>query len=130
MIIDNFYNIMRTDMFMKQLVSWFKQWDIEPACLETLPKTGFIVDNIAALFVYETNSKLAFIDYLISNKEQDKSKTNEALDMLIDHSFAYCKSNGYKYVISNSKYDAVVSRVKKHGCNVDSASYRVFGRSI
>ena len=130
MIIDNFYHLIRNDKYMKQLSTWINQWKIDPIAIETLPRTGFVVDNIAALFVYETNSSLCFLDYLISNKEQDKIKTNEAIDILVEHAIKYCHDEGYKFMISNSKYETVVDRAKKHGFNVDENQYRVFGRKI
>ena len=130
MVIDNYWHLIRNDFYVKQLKTWFEQWNISVSIMDVVPTTGFIIDNVAAMFVYETNSKVCFFDCLICNKEIDKDIRSEALDMLVNYGEKYAKDKGYSYIFSNSHYDAVVKRAENHGFNVDKHDYKVFGKVI
>jgi len=53
---------------------------------------------ICAGFIYITNSKVAWVDWIISNKEyRVKDKRKEAIRMLIESLSNICKQTGSKY---------------------------------
>ncbi len=47
-----------------------------------LPDIGFIVDETACGFLYTTNSKLFFIEWVFANPQKDKELRTKALDQL------------------------------------------------
>ena len=130
MMVDNFYHLIRNELYEKQLTSWFKQWNIPESIKETLPETGFIVDGIAAIFLYETNSKMCFIECLIRDKEATEEVSNKAIDLLIKHVLRYAKEQNYKFIMSNTKYDRVVEIAEKHGFKTDKSNYKSFGKVV
>lgn len=87
------------------LVEWWKQWNWEPPAKDFLPedgKGGIIVYDgdipICAGFIYMTNSKVAWVDWIISNKEyRVKEKRKEAIKLLIESLTNICKNTGSKY---------------------------------
>jgi hypothetical protein len=87
------------------LVEWWKQWNWEPPAKDFLPdngKGGVIVYDgdtpICAGFIYMTNSSVAWVDWIISNKEyRIKDKRREAIKLLIESLTNICKNTGSKY---------------------------------
>ena len=87
------------------LTGWWKQWNWEPPTKDFLPddgKGGIIVYDgntpICAGFIYLTNSKVAWVDWIVSNKEyRIKDKRREAIRLLINSLTNICKNTGSKY---------------------------------
>jgi hypothetical protein len=90
------------------LVDWWKQWGWTAPEKDFLPDDGmggYIVYDeeipICAGFIYVTNSRVAWVDWIISNKEY-RGKRKEAITMLIDTLTNLSKMSGSKYVFSNN----------------------------
>jgi len=87
------------------LVGWWKQWGWEPPQRDFLPndgKGGIIVCDgdipICAGFMYLTNSKVAWVDWIISNKEYtNRLQRKDAIKLLVSALTEICKKSGSKY---------------------------------
>ena len=87
------------------LVGWWKQWEWEAPKRDFLPndgKGGIIVYDgdipICAGFMYLTNSKVAWVDWIISNKEYTKKpQRKDAIKLLVSALTEICKKSGSKY---------------------------------
>jgi hypothetical protein len=74
------------------LVGWWKRWRWTPPAKDFLPgdgQSGFIVYDgdtpVCAGFLYVTNSKVAWVDWIISNFDyKDKDGRREGLILLIE----------------------------------------------
>ena len=97
------------------LVGWWKDWEWEPPRKDFLPDNGvggmLVLDHqtpVCAGFIYMTNSSVAWVDWIISNKNY-KGKTNrkKALLMLIDVLTASCKNSGANYVYALIKHQGL-----------------------
>ena len=105
------------------LIEWWKQWNWEAPAKDFLPddgKGGMIVYDgdtpICAGFIYITNSKVAWVDWIISNKEyRVKDKRKEAIRMLIESLSNVCKQTGNKYGYALIKNQALVQVYKDLG---------------
>lgn len=91
------------------LVGWWKRWRWStPPSKEFLPQNGeggFIVYDgdipVCAGFLYATNSKIAWIDWIVSNFDyKNKDGRREALILLIDTLGEAAKIEEYKYIYS------------------------------
>lgn len=88
------------------LVGWWKQWKWEAPQRDFLPndgKGGIIVYDketpVCAGFMYLTNSKVAWVDWIISNKEyRKKPQRKDAIKLLVSALTDICKTAGNKYV--------------------------------
>lgn len=88
------------------LVSWWNDWRWTPPTKDFLPDNGtggFIVYDgevpVCAGFAYITNSKVAWVDWIISNKNYtDRVGRRAAIRFLIDSLTDICESVGSKYV--------------------------------
>jgi hypothetical protein len=87
------------------LTKWWEKWNWKAPAKDFLPddgKGGMIVFDedipICAGFIYVTNSKVAWVDWIISNKEyRIKNKRKQAIGLLIESLTNICKQTGSKY---------------------------------
>jgi hypothetical protein len=105
------------------LVEWWKQWNWEPPKKDFLPEDGtggmMVYDGeipIIAGFIYITNSKVSWVDWIVSNKEyRIKQKRAEAKKMLIESLTNICKNSGSKYGYALIKNQALIKTYEDLG---------------
>ena len=105
------------------LVEWWKQWNWEPPAKDFLPddgKGGFIVYDgeipICAGFIYITNSKVAWVDWIISNKEyRIKDKRRESIKLLIESLTNISRISGSKYAYALIKNNSLIKTYEDLG---------------
>jgi hypothetical protein len=105
------------------LCGWWKSWRWTPPEKDFLPENGtggFMVSkdgiDIVAGFVYFTNSKVCWSEFIISNFEyKDKENRKEAFKILIHeiNELAYYK--GYKYIYTVVKNKSLENLYKEMG---------------
>lgn len=112
------------------LCQWWKDWRWTPPHRDFLPENGvggYIVYEkdtpICAGFMYETNSKSVWCDWIISNIHyKDRQKRKEAIGLLIEHITEIAKTKGYKYSYALIKNKPLIDTYKKIGY-VEGSSY-------
>jgi len=104
------------------LVGWWKDWGWEAIPKDFLPEDGeggvIIFDGevpVCAGFMYATNSKVAWIEFIISNKQYDKEKRKKALVLLVDALNNVCKNGGFVYVYSILKNKSLIETYESQG---------------
>jgi hypothetical protein len=112
------------------LVGWWKDWGFTPPSKDFLPDNGIggcmIVDEdepICAGFLYSTNSKIAWVDWIISSKTyRKKPERKESVSLLIMTLTNIARNLGYKYAYSLMDNKGLVETYEKLGY-IKSASY-------
>ena len=107
----------------KVLVGWWKDWDWTPPTRDFLPddgKGGLILFEknipVCAGFIYNTNSKVVWVDWIISNKEyKDKEKRKKALELLIASLTNIAKDIGGKYTYALIKHPSLTKVYEEVG---------------
>lgn len=97
------------------LYSWWTDHGWSPVPFNMLPKTGFVVDNICAGFIYITDSQLCHMEWIISDPNSDKEKRDVALNTLIDTLCMVAKEYNCKAVFTTAKQKVLIERLKHHG---------------
>lgn len=94
-------------------------WDSHkwpPPPIEFLPSSGLIIDGVCAGFIYETNSKFWMMEWIISNKQTEKSFRNKCLDTLIKELKSYAIIRGCKALFISTNSQALIKRLTEgHG---------------
>jgi hypothetical protein len=121
--------------YQEILVGWWKDWGWEaPPDKDSLPEDGkggiMIMDGdtpVCAGFMYVTNSKIAWIDWIISNKNyRKKPQRKEAIKLLIETLTNVCKNSGSKYAYSLFKGNNLIDAFKISGYKkVDSYKFEM-----
>jgi hypothetical protein len=105
------------------LLKWWQDWGWEPPQREFLPddgKGGIIVldedEPICAGFMYTTNSKVAWVDWIISSKTyRKKPQRKEAILLLVDTLTNICRNTGHKYTYALIKSQSLIDTYKELG---------------
>ena len=116
--------------YEKFLVNWWEDWGWEPPQKDFLPDQatgGMIVYDgetpVCAGFVYMTNSKVAWVDWIISNKEyRKKPHRSNAIGLLIETLTGVAKKMGFKYSYALLKHRGLMDTYKELGY-IEADSY-------
>ena len=103
------------------LVGWWKDWKWEAPVKDFLPdegKGGLIVYDdktpVCAGFIYMTNSKVAWVDWIISNKDYKESR-KEALSILISTLTTVAKNLDNKFAYALIKHNGLIGVYEQQG---------------
>lgn len=105
------------------LVGWWKDWGWEPPQRDFLPNDGrggiIVYDDetpVCAGFMYLTNSKVAWVDWIVSNKEYTKKpQRKDAIKLLVSALTDICKNTGSKYSYALIKNESLIETYKELG---------------
>lgn len=105
------------------LVGWWKDWKWQPPQKDFLPEDGeggYIVYEkdipVCAGFIYITNSKVSWVDWIVSNKDyREKEKRKEAITMLIETLTNISKISGSKYAYALIKNNSLIKTYQSLG---------------
>jgi hypothetical protein len=98
------------------LSDWWIEWKWKPPLKDFLPDNGtggiVVYDNgipICAGFLYVTNSKVSWVDWIVSNpKYRKKPHRKQAMILLIDTLTNISKNLGNKYVYALIKHSSLI----------------------
>lgn len=110
------------------LVNWWNDWKFTPPPKDFLPNNGMggymVYDDkipVCAGFMYLTNSKIVWCDWIISNfKYKNKKNRKEAITFLIKTITEIAKITDKKYVFANNTNKFLINIFKENGFNVGS----------
>ena len=105
------------------LVGWWQDWGWAAPKRDFLPEDGqgglIVFDGdtpICAGFFYTTNSKAAWVDWIISSKTYNVKPTRkEAIRLLIQSLTEECKNNGNMYTYALIKHPSLINVYKELG---------------
>jgi uncharacterized protein YihD (DUF1040 family) len=103
----------------EEIQRWAKLYDTTYSA-DNFPETGFIVDNLAAYFLYKTDSAVCFLENLISNKEADHYEKDKAINLIVEEILKEAKEQGFKVAYATTGIDAVVFRARIKGAKADA----------
>lgn len=109
--------------YQEILVDWWKQWGWTAPEKDFLPddgRGGYIVYDgdipVCAGFIYVTNSRVAWVDWIISNKEyREKGRRKEAITILIETLTNLSKMSGSKYAYALIKNNSLIQTYESLG---------------
>lgn len=112
------------------LIGWWAAWGMTAPAREFLPDNGeggiIVCDAgvpICAGFMYTTNSGIAWIDWVITNKDyRGGPARKQAIDLLIATLEMAAKESGFSYVYTLFKNNRLVDYFERAGF-IQSAQY-------
>ena len=112
------------------LSKWWKDWRWTPPPADMLPQNGtggvmvYKEDaEICAGFVYFTNSKTAWIEFIVSNFQYKDKDRHEAIEMLINVLTKIVQDMGeYKYIYTSLKSKSLIDRYANCGYQLGSTN--------
>lgn len=115
---------------LPEIQSWFKQWEKYPLPDWWFPEDVFIVDGVICASYYKTNSKLAYLENVISNPAAPHEFRKIGLGMIGEHVFKLAKEDGFKVVLGWTNNKSVSQNSKEHGMKVSEHKYAVLSKLL
>lgn len=118
------YNIRRLDTKdYEKLTKWWEDWRWVPPAQDFLPEqgTGGVMvsthaSDVCAGFLYFTNSKVCWLEFIVSNFEvKDKKIRKEAIQALIGALENIARQKGFKYIYTVVKNESLENAYKQAG---------------
>tara|TARA_R110002126_G_scaffold219971_1_gene365339 strand:- start:227 stop:634 length:408 start_codon:yes stop_codon:yes gene_type:complete len=107
------------------LCPWWLAYGFTPPLKEFLPNNGeggMIVyegeEPICAGYLYETNSSVAWSEWVISDKNYVGDNKSEAVSLLLQGIEDLAKGKGFSFIFANNNNSALVKHYKKNGYTV------------
>lgn len=105
------------------LVGWWNDWGWTPPGKDFLPDDGMggimVLDGevpVCAGFMYTTNSRVAWIDWIVSNRQyRKKPERKESLILLVDTLTNISRNTGHKYGYALIKHPSLIEIYKGIG---------------
>lgn len=89
---------------------------------EFLPKVGFVAPGVAMAFLFQTDSKIAFIEALIANPDVKGDERSRGIDEVVGAIIAEARSLGYKSLIASTDMHIVAKRARRLGFTAEGAT--------
>jgi len=108
------------------LTDWWKAWGWPVIVKDMLPDngTGGIMienegENVVAGFLYWSNSKMVWLDWIISNPKTNRDIRQKAIKKLILTAESMTKEAGSKFMMSISRSNSLLKIHKELGWTID-----------
>lgn len=117
--------------YEKILVKWWQDWGWTPPAKDFLPDNGegglIVFDGdtpVCAGFAYVTNSKVAWVEWVISNKEYKKKPERAvSLKTLVSSLTDICQASGSTYVYAILKSPTLINIYEEFGYAKTPSTY-------
>jgi hypothetical protein len=98
----------------EQVRGWLRLWkqDMPPTAL---PRNGFIIPGRAAIFLYLTDSSVAWIENLVAAPGLSREERSQAVDAVVTAAIDRARELGVEMLMAYTRLDAVVQRGARFG---------------
>lgn len=101
------------------IASWWTEQKWTPVPMDMLPDLGLIsiVDDkaVCAGFLYTSNSKTVWMEWVIADPKSDKQTRAFALEQLIENLLTMAKLKKAKYVVTSVMHPKLIERLEQKG---------------
>lgn len=97
---------------------WYLDREMNPPTTDEFPTVGFIVESIAAGFLYKTDSSICLFEGVITNKECSAKQRNEALCLIAIAVLKAAKDFGFKKIFAFSEEETMIQRARELGFSI------------
>ena len=115
------------------ICKWWRWWrwpELPRTALPNNGKGGFMVEKnnipIVSGFLYISNSKMAMLEWIVSNPDYREKDRQKAIELLINKVESFCKDLDVKHVITLGRNKHLIETHKRLGWHVDEKpSYEI-----
>jgi len=102
----------------EMIMSWLDAREMPRVHENVLSTLGFIIPDVAVIFLYATNSDMCQLENLYSNPKAENK--NQQINFLLDTAIKAAKSMNYKFVQSVTKSPAIIKHALKFGAKLET----------
>lgn len=114
------------DLDFDEISKWAEARSLDMPDKKYFPKTGFIVNGIAAGFIYYTDSPIAIIDCYLSNPGSLKEDRDKALDLITEELIKNAVFHKCLMIKCDTGLESIKKRALKFGFNSVDKNFESF----
>jgi hypothetical protein len=97
---------------------------------DRLPPTGFVIEDLAVVFMYRTDGPVVLIEALITNPESTAELRGAGIERVVGALFDQARAEGYRVAMAVTPRGAIVERAKRLGFTAASEPETFISREI
>lgn len=117
------------DEDLDEIDSWYRARGLNPLDHALLPKNGFIVPGVCALFLYVTDGAIGFLEGLISNPKELRVVRAQGIMGVVEISLGEARNLGIKKLYFLSTEDSVAGYGSRFGFDLVK-KYNLFQKEL
>lgn len=94
---------------------WYEDREMKCPPMSSFPELGFIIPEVAAGFIAQTDSTVCLLEGYITNPTSSKQERDLALDEITDSLLEAAKELGYQHVLAFTSNTAIEERARAWG---------------
>lgn len=103
---------------VKDAIAWMVKRGMPELPPDVFSSAGFVVEGVAGVWVYLTDSTMAWLEMLIGNPDASREERSRGLDAVIDAAVAFASEQGLRTLIAPvERRSPVLRRAHVHGFN-------------
>lgn len=112
------------------LVGWWEaqKFPVPPEVI--LPSTGYMSDEMAAGYLYLTNSRIAWLEWVVADPKAPKCPRSKAIDEVVNHICNAAKITGAALVFTSANLFPFCERLRRLGFKDGDQKTNHFVRTI
>jgi hypothetical protein len=115
----------------EEIASWFEKRKLPPIPKSSLPKEGFLVPGVGAIFLYQMDCDVCQIETAITNPEIPKEFRDRCIDAVTEAALKKAKGLGFRVALSYSYIPKIIKQAtERHGYEKASESYALMWRNL
>ena len=114
----------------EEISHWYRGhgWDqMDPLIL---PELGFVVPGYACAWLYQSDSLICWLEWLVTNPKADKKKNFQALEKIYDEAILRSKELGFTTIFSSFNHKSLIRLAEKKGFKVTENNMTNLVRSL
>ena len=115
---------------LKQINSWIKDWNMTALPEWFYPEDVFIIDGVITASYYKTNSKVAYIEQIVSNKHCPDDIRKEGILLIGRHIFKKAKEDGFNIVLGWSRNKSIIKAGEEDGMYTTKHEYACIAKDL
>jgi len=104
-----------TELDYMEMCKWWEKRGLPAPSKEYLPKIGYLVEDMAAGFLYQTDGNIGLLDMYITNSEQEPNQRVDSLRAITTSLLGYAKQIGIKAIKFDTKFDVIKILATENG---------------
>jgi len=106
----------------KTVYKWWKDWNWDAMPEVALPETGIVVSkdgvDLAASFIYKTDSIVCWAENFISNKKAPRELRKGSVEFLIEKTVEQARDMGFNIMMSSISHKGLIDKLTNAGYQV------------
>lgn len=115
----------------EEVASWFIKRQMQPIPESSLPKHGFIVPGVGAIFLYSMDCDICQIETAITNPEVPAVFRDQCIDVVTKAAIEKARDLKFRAAVSYSFLPKIIDQaVNRHGYKADREQFRLLVRDL